>query len=814
MVKRNNNGVVAVPIRRSLLACAAILLVGADALAATRFISSTRLTADDSGATLSVEFNCKVTYVQHAPESRGDRLTVELDPTTICNGVSPQAAQSRARLRPLNADSIGLLDVEYDGESLADPTLVLNFSEPVSFSIVSRTPVAFRLDIRIEPGTSADEASSAGATLAQHRQVVHDKPASVPYVINLASFQRTPTIADASGIEVPGGRRLFYSKALIDGVTWYRLRLGDFDSAEEARNALATTGGRFPDAWIGKSDGASQDVELVGAASVTVAALPEDGDEVDRLMAEARREMVSGNTPRAIQIYTKVLQLPPHPRHPEAQEYLAVAREKQGQLAHAKAEYQRYLSLYPNAEGAARVSQRLAAMLASDRPADSVATSAAGPGQTGSPWRLQTYAAQYYRRDVNQRNDQEEIISQSALYSDINIDARRRGERFDLSARLSGGYRKELLDDGLGSGDETRVSYAYVDVDDAVTGLRARLGRQSRNTGGVLGRFDGLELGYQVTEQIVLGSVVGKPAYSANDGIDRSRTFYGASVNYGPILDGLELGLYFIQQDIEDINDRRAAGFEFRYFGERQSTWGLIDYDTGYGEIGSAFLQTNWRVTDRFSLHGSVDRRRSPFLSTGNAMIGQPVEDFAQLANIFFEDELRQLALDRSPVSTTYSLGVAHSLTPNLQFNADANRSTIAATPDSGGVIGSPASEYNYLSANLVASSLFREGDVIIVGSRYSDSGAAKVTTLTLDGRFPFRSGLRVNPRLRVDRRERVSLDGYEWFYYSGLRLQYRANRGFRVEFEAGKQFNVQDNNTIIDDRESWFVNLGYQLFF
>jgi hypothetical protein len=453
-------------------------------------------------------------------------------------------------------------------------------------------------------------------------------------------------------------------------------------------------------------------------------------------------------------------------------------------------------------------------MLASDRPADSMATAAAGSSRAGSPWRLQTYAAQYYRRDVNQRNEQEEIVSQSALYSDINVDARRRGERFDLSARLSGGYRKELLDEGLGSGDQTRVSYAYVDVDDAVTGLRARLGRQSRNTGGVLGRFDGLELGYQVTERIVIGSVVGKPAYSANDGIDRSRTFYGASVNYGPVLDGLELGLYFIQQDIEDINDRRAAGFEFRYFGERQSTWGLIDYDTGYGEIGSAFLQTNWRVTDRFSLHGSVDRRRSPFLSTGNAMIGQPVEDFAQLADIFLEDELRQLAVDRSPVSTTYSFGLAHSLTPNLQFNADANRSTIDATPDSGGVIGSPASEYNYLSANLVASSLFREGDVMIFGSRYSDSGAAKVTTLTLDGRFPFRSGLRINPRLRVDRRERVALEGFEWFYYSGLRLQYRANRGFRVELEAGKQFSTHDSDVGIDDRESWFINLGYQLFF
>ena len=213
-------------------------------------------------------------------------------------------------------------------------------------------------------------------------------------------------------------------------------------------------------------------------------------------------------------------------------------------------------------------------------------------------------------------------------------------------------------------------------------------------------------------------------------------------------------------------------------------------------------------------MHGSIDRRRSPFLSTGNALIGQPVETFKDLTNIFRENELRELALDRSPVSTTLSLGIAHSLTPNLQLNVDANRSDIEATPDSGGVFGSPASEYSYLSTSLVASSLFREGDVMIIGARYSDSGAAKVTTLTFDGRFPFRSGLRINPRLRVDRRERADMDGYEWLYTPGLRIQYRWSRRFRIEFEAGKQFSEQDIDVNAPDRESYFVNLGYQAFF
>ena len=100
-------------------------------------------------------------------------MSIELDPTTICNGVSPQASKSRARLRPLNADSVYLVDVEYDGESLAEPTLMLNFSKPVSFKVVTRTPVSFRIDIRIEPDAASIDSPGAETTLAQHRRVEH-----------------------------------------------------------------------------------------------------------------------------------------------------------------------------------------------------------------------------------------------------------------------------------------------------------------------------------------------------------------------------------------------------------------------------------------------------------------------------------------------------------------------------------------------------------------------------------------------------------------------------------------------------------------
>ncbi|RLA30508.1 MAG: hypothetical protein DRR15_14650, partial [Gammaproteobacteria bacterium] len=647
------------------------------------------------------------------------------------------------------------------------------------------------------------------------------------YVVNLSSSRRAHAESDMPTLELAPGLELFESEVVLAGVTWYRLRLGYFRNSAEAQVELGNLQGRFPTAWIdhaprsvtADSGSVPTDDRPELSTYATNTALASIGlDKIDLLMSDARKAMVAREYSRAVQIYTKVLRAPNHDRHHEAQEFLALAREKNGQMAHARAEYQRYLALYPDSEGATRVSQRLAALLAVERkPADSATSStmrARNSAQRQSDWRIQTFFSQYYRRDVNQLNDAEEIVSQSALYSDINLDARRRGERFDFSSRLSAGYRNDFLDEGVGSGNQLRVSYAYADLADAATGLRGRIGRQSRNTGGVLGRFDGFNFGYQASDRILVNAVVGKPVNSATDGVDSERSFYGTSINYGPIIENLELGMFYIQQDIEGVRDRQAIGTEFRYFGPNQSFWGLIDYDTSFKEVGSAYLQGSWRFESRLTLHGSLDRRRSPFLSTGNALIGQPVATFAELLVLMTEEEIRQLSLDRTSIATTYTLGLSHSLTPRLQINADANQTSVDATPASGGVAATLQSTYRYYSANVTASSLFMEGDVSIVGLRYSTSDTTKVTSLTLDTRIPIGRTWRINPRIRVDRRQMLSDSSYEWIYTPGLRMQLRKSQKFRLELEVGKRFSMRDSTIVNLDRESYFINLGYQAFF
>jgi tetratricopeptide (TPR) repeat protein len=807
----------------------ALLFHTATVLAGPSFIASSHVKKGDVYTEVSVQLRCNAQYVGHDPGGKSDVIRIRLELTTVCAGAPPSVALSREQHRPTAADLAMLDSIEYDGQSPGAETLRLNFVEEVRFDVVQDTSSNW-ITIRVFPQQIV-KATAAAAPPVARRMVRRPEPPPTRYVVNLESWQRPPVSADLPVIRLPDDRTVFVSEAIIDGATWYRVQVGYYDSAEEAARDLRILRGQYPGAWIAhESEGPTGAAAVSSAVPVPVAeqidpASPAvaatDADKLAALMADARRAMTAGELSQAVQIYTKVLQQPSNSHQPEAQEFLALARERNGQIAHAKAEYQRYLDVYPDAEGTDRVRQRLTALLATRGSVTTATSASAGGGEQkrvarNSPWSIRTFLSQYYRRDANQVNDEEQIVNQSSIYSDLSIDARRRGERFDLSTRITAGYRSDLMsdDERSSSGNDFRLSYAYADLADSRTGLRGRLGRQTRNTGGVLGRFDGLNMTYALNERLRFEAVAGQPVYSTSkDSID-SRSFYGVSSTFAPFSDALDIGVFYLQQDIDGLTDRQAVGTELRYFGAEQSLWGIVNYDTEFDELGSVFLQGSWRLPADFTVTGLVDSRRSPFLSLGNALIGQPVQDFTELRVLFTEDEIRQFALDRSPEVTTYSMGMSRPFSPKLQINLNASRSMVTATPESAGVAATEDTEYSYYSADTVLSSVFTEGDVGIVGLRYSVSETTDVYSVNLDTRFPIGRSWRINPRLRVDYREIKSDSSTQWIYTPSLRVQYRMGRRLRLEFQGGKQFSQREMTTTDLDRESYFVNIGYQYFY
>ena len=818
-----------------------LLISGSTAWSAGGFITGTDIRHGSNIAQITVSFGCKVSYLSHQPTVAGDTLRIQLEATNFCTGISPLIAEQREHFRPAGADEVNLVDIEYDGSAPAGQTLTLNFDKEVRYEIdhkgiddtlIVRVYMAAALPAPVAAATlPGNNSSSTGS----HRVIRNDSAGST-FVINLQSSPEPITRAEIAEVQLGLNQSAYQAESTIDGQTWYRMRFGFFDNVDAADAALRAVVVQYPNAWIDHASdaetqsrvtnvqsarGAAKDVsdskvaKLEASTEASVAGPSEE--KVAALMGDARAAMSAGEVSRAVQIYTKILQLPANTYSAEALEYLALARERNGQLAHAVAEYKRYLAMYPDSEGANRVRQRLTAMMSSSGMPSSDSTLPSANSAFRAPmsaWTVNTYLSQYYRRDANQINENDEVVSQSALYSDINVDARRRGRRFDFSSRVSAGYRYDALDRDTGSGNDIRISYAYADLADADTRLRGRIGRQSRHNGGVLGRFDGLNLSYQVTDSVLLNTVIGKPVNSASSGVDDERTFIGLSANFDSIWEDIDFGTFVIQQEIEGLIDRQAVGAEFRYFANGRSLWGLVDYDTEYQELGSLFLQGSWRFESEMTLNALVDRRRSPFLSAGNAMIGQAVGSFDELEQLFTEDELRQLSLDRSAISTTYTVGFSRPLSPRFHINADVSQAVIEATPESGGVPATEETTYRYFSTSLLASSILKQGDVSVLSIRYSDSNSIRVTSVNLDVRYPLGIGLRINPRLRVEHREIRSDGSTEWIYTPAIRMQYRLGRRGRIEFEAGRQFANRDGGSFAIDRESYFINVGYQVFF
>ena len=814
-----------------------------------------------SGGTASVEirFSCPHRYIDHFPLAASDRAQINLTPLDQCGRASAMTPDRQSR-RPAGRNLAALRELEFQSRGPGEAFLLLRFDRPVTIAAHQRGDLrGLTITVEVPEGDAAPEQTVSPAIAPLDEEQTTSRPLRTPerlqrandrarqelaksndvaepakgsFAINLQSAREPISEAQVGSDVLSADGRLYLQSVTVEGETWYRLRLGFFGTEAEAEQALQQLRPSYPKAWIvrvASPEYAAADSNPVApAASGTLAtagtvareATPNDGlpaitdERLAELMAEGRAALLAGDHNRAIQVYTKVLREPEHPRSRDAQEMLGLARDRNGQQAHAIAEYRRYLLLYPEGEGAARVQQRLAGLTA-------VKTSPHSPRRTASRsrresrWELFGGASQYYRRDVNQFDDRDQIVSQSSVLSNFDVVARRLGDRFDFTSRATLGNLYDLLGDDEGPGNSTRIYYLYADLADEHHGLAARLGRQSLHTGGVLGRFDGGYLSWQWRPTTRFNLVSGFPVDTTDDRIDTGRVFYGFSTDLTQVLDLVDLSFFYNTQEVDGIKDREAIGSELRYFDGARSLITTLDYDLAYGEINSIVMLGNWRFENRLTLHAMADFRKSPFLLTRNALIGQPVTTIDDLLLTLKEEEIRELAMDRTGEMQTFALGATFPLFERFQLNADVTMTNYDGTSASGGVAAVPDLDAElYYSLNLIGSSLLKGGDISIFGLRYADATSSSTTTASIDTRYPLTDGLRINPRLQFSYREFDFDQSEQWIATPSLRLLYRFARRYRLEVEVGGEWSDRELAEGSSDYSAYFIYAGYRADF
>ena len=843
------------------VAVAAVLGCVAVAHAQDRFVEDIQVSRTGNEATILVQLGCPMRYVSDVANQDGILLEIRLSPLDNCRTLGLGNGIASELYRPPSGRIARLIEVEYESLGLGDNLLMLRFEGPTTYRLTQRgdlrsLELTVSLDENQAPAATTVPPSGAPSTSVPWDSVPPAQSPAVPratptdrtpltartiepetsndYVINLRST-RDPIDPEAvAGLDLEG-KIIYVSDIDLNRIVWHRLRIGFFESEEAARELLATLADRFPRAWVGRAEPAeivaAQERPLAfvtaAAAGAPIEATPsvaeplepgaqaEAAERAEQLMADARAAMLAENYSEAIRLYTGVLQIPGEHRA-EAREFLGLARERNNQPAYARAEYRAYLQEYPEGEGAARVRQRLAGLTAAASQPRAPLRAAENEYAT---WDVFSGISQYYRRDVNQINeDADFLVTQSALYSDVDFNVRRRGSNFDVLGRVTATHIYDLMseEDFTSRGNDTRVSYAYIDVNDQQRRWSARMGRQSLHTGGVLGRFDGLYSTYEWAADRELHFTTGYPVESTRDSVQTDRQFYGFSADFNNVWRNLDLTAFVNQQAIGPLDDRQAVGGEARYSDDKRSIVGLVDYDTSYSELTAAVLLGTWRLENRMVFNVLLDERRSPFLTTRNALIGQQVSDIEELLLLYNEDEIRQLALDRTAVTHTATFGVSSPFAERFQINADVTTTETDATETSGGVAAIPGTgAQTYFSINFIGSGLFKAGDVTVFGYRRSDSDTYTTDLVTFDMRLPIGNVLRINPRVRIAQRKNLLDFTTQTTLAPSLRLLLNAKRRYRLEFEVGRDWTQRDLTTgELQDSGAYFYNLGYRADF
>jgi hypothetical protein len=535
------------------------------------------------------------------------------------------------------------------------------------------------------------------------------------------------------------------------------------------------------------------------------------------LMDEAGGAMIDRNFRRAIQLYTKILRKPDTAFRQDAQELLGLARDRNGQSAHAKAEYEKYLKLYPEGPGADRVRQRLAGLLtAAAKPKDKL-RKAKRPETAETAWDHQLFGSvsEFYSYFDTTLSDGTKTINQSASLTSLDFNTRSRSDRYEIRTQFFGTYEADLRKDE--SDNVSRISNLFIDMEDKKWGLSGRFGRQSQSSGGILGRFDGGVVSYDILPQVKINGVFGNPVISDGDSYFKSnKYFFGASFDIGTFWDSVDLNIFAINQEVDGIVDRRAVGGEIRYFDAKRSLFTFVDYDVSYGELNIFLLNGSLTLSTKTRFNLVLDYRKSPTLTTSNALIGQPaVEGISGLLNNFTEDEIRQLAQDRTATNKSATIGIVQDIDKNYQVVAEVTVTELSETQASGGVPANPSTgkEYFYLT-QLIGNNLFMEGDINVFELRFADTMSNDSFSFNLNLRYPITRNFRIQPRIQTNYRKNKTSDGDQLTIRPLLRIDYRWKRWLLFEMEGGHEWRNNTNLGITDKTTGYFATIGIRAYF
>ena len=476
--------------------CCACAYAGEVTGAVQYFLDEPKVAVVGNNLELTISFSTEIRYISHMPVDKAEVLRVNVEIINPCDAEEIDSIETRW---PTKADWHPQFKVTF-------PELIhpLNSTTGVCNATRSRVFLGHTLQVRFEKETA--------------------------YRVRLGNDRRSIVLT------IPSTKKLMLDNALPPTTPLTSLPVATTPPAVSEVNQPPTLNAK-PEV----------------TETPPLAPVPETVAPVD-LLVQGKIALKAGDPAKATQLFNRLLNLPQNEYSQEAQQLVGLAREKNGELDKAKLEYELYLKLYPQGDGANMVKKQLEGLaVAQTLPKQAVQTKPRKPVKEIHQNTFLGSLSQYYYGGLSQTTtangagevDKLNSTDQSALITNISATERFRHNQYDTKIV----FRDTQVSNFLANvPDKNTISAAYIEHTNKADDYMFRVGKQSGTSQGVLGRFDGAFVRYGIKPNWHLTGVVGEPDNGSRSQVQTSRHFYGIGLEFGPIAEKWSGMVYGIQR--------------------------------------------------------------------------------------------------------------------------------------------------------------------------------------------------------------------------------------------------------------------------
>jgi tetratricopeptide (TPR) repeat protein len=779
-----------------------------------QLVDDVDLRREGADAVLQVRFVTPVQYRRALVPRSSDTAQVFYD--VVAARTLPALAPSERRIAGGGAMPDITLGDESAGRGDLSRRLVLRLSRAAPLQVragrgdrsieIVLTGLGTAIPASVDTGTPGMPASGFQITLQQSDDPNLQIDTPIP-----AALQRYP---------------VYTGKRTVNGRLVYEVNIGPFATLVEAEAARQQLQRRFPQASIALPPPPAPAPAPAAAAPVAAApiatpppptlATPAEVDaRAAALLAAAQAADAQQDHATALARLNELLNLPINPSTREAHALIGQVRERLGDTVRARAEYQTFLQLYPSGPDADRVRAALARLPAPVVAAGPKPRPAAEPTSTLTG----SLSAFYYggASKIRTQEFQDSPISglpelvgdntlsgtdQKQLLGNVDVNWRYRDVDTDMRFVFRDAYTADQLNSDK---SRNRLSALYVEHRSLSLGTSVRLGRQSATGGGVLGRFDGAQVGYTFVPKWRVNAVVGVPTDKL---LESRRRFYGTWIDADALAPNLGASLYTIRQVIDGEIDRNAVGTELRYFSPSVSATGIVDYDTSIRGVNIASLQGTWQLEEASVVNFLYDRRKTPMLMMGNALFFQdPALALLPSLRALLDtglsiDELRARVRSTTSDTTQALLGATTPINKTWQVGADVRLTDVGEVLPVAVILpsGQGRSRNVAIGGQLIGTNLYSQRDThvlsatVLQGTNYSLTDPVTVSRYA-GGLLSYNNSSQVNETLLLEPSLKLYRQGQtggvrttRWT--PGLRLTYRVLKQVAIESELSAEYS------------------------